>query len=387
MGRFAFFAMTLVCLAIGAGCPSLSPDGSTTSTETGSGSGASSEDDGGVGDAGETGSEGDSDSSGGSEGETEAAPPSGPEEIPGPTALRFPERVTIDIDSVVAGEFGALTIKGQTLSGCTGEFCDEITSATDIVHFFDEFLDHLLNDMLGDFEAERSETVTRVETTVPTGSHILAGAPLVCDFSQFDSSRSETSECSGNTAGDLVCSTCSVSGTTIFRGFFTSIPSDTDEGSGFFWFRPSIEFFEGNPPSNSFTMTVAWDHTDSALLETEICFSGGLTSGTTAEIGCGQVTQVGENEASAVKTVNFGSRFQTFDSGGSALMQGVGRWIDREAFWSGKFRIQMPTFSQENLNICAVRTTGVGVADALCDGIQTDGVDFITLPAPFTFPN
>ncbi len=318
--------------------------------------------------------------------ENGATPPSGPEDIPGPSALRFPSSVSIDVSTSASGSFGALTVDNKSFLGASGEFSDEIALGTDIFDFIaDRFVSRIVSSegILGDVVVDIDPDITRFKSTVSSSSEIFAGEELKIDFHRFLSGRSETTECSGTTYGLPVCFRVFVGGKGLLAGVLTSLVTETSDGAGFFWLKPSDELFgEGGPPSVGFTMGLQWDHTDPEAKTTEISFGGGLTSDTITQSGRALATQEGEDDEDPVKMVRMTSGFESFAGGEGGSTRYIGRWREGHDEWSGKVSSQFGSFSNENLDICARLSTGRALEEGRCEaaGIDTDAIDFLSLP-------
>lgn len=389
--RSGLFYLFILPVILGAGsCPQGPTDtetgggtGTVSGSGTSSGSGASS----GSGSGSDDGSDSGGDSGSGSDDTPSATPPSGPEEIPGPTAFRFPTSVTIDVGTTASGtpRHSALTLKGSEQANCTGgEFCDEINFSSNIIHIPNMMLDYIFEHILIEYEAEISPTVTRFGTTVD-------GRELVCDFSRYFSMKEETSKCSGSTAGDLNCTRCWYGGRRLLSGYITSKPTDRDNGAGFFLFDPAEVFGMPVPVDSSLTMCSRWDHTDPSFLQTDICYSGKI-GGLDAFGGIGRVTQEGAEAITSIKTLNMSGLFKsTGSSGGVGTTDQVARWREGGLGWRGRGEIRITSSSfpfAEDYNACANIKTGVR-ADSLCgpdlnliDGISFNDVPFIGPPDP-----
>lgn len=310
-----------------------------------------------------------------------ASPPSGPEEIPGPTALTFPSSITIDVTSTSTGELGALTVNKDFLGSC-GELCQEIAMGSNVAHFIEGFADRLFSDsgILGNVEVEVSPLITKLVTTVPLGSVLFSGASLKIDFSPFVSAQEETASCSGSTTGSPVCFRVWVADKRLIAGFFTTLATETQNGSGHIWFRPTLEFFGGGehpPDEQSFSMGLTWDHTDPALKTTELSFGGSLTESTLAESGHAVLTQEGAKEASSIKTVKMGVQWGSFEQFGGGAMNYIGRFREDDVFWSGRVDFNFGSFSRQHSDLCVNRLTGNLVADTSCSAIETRGEEFL----------
>lgn len=323
-----------------------------------------------------------------------ATPPSGPAEIPGPVALRFPSSVTIDVSTTASGEFETLRLMNKAFLGSSGEFSDEIARGSDFARFIGDFVDRVISSegILGDVEVAIDSSITNFTSTVASDSEVFAGEELKIDFSKFTSAKDETQNCSGSTEGGLVCFRVWVGGKKILGGFFTSIPTDNDDGAGHIWFIPLPEIFadEGEPPEEDFEIGVRWDHTDLSDKTTEMFGGGGVSSTTTLDMGRILLRQEGEDELEATKTVKMRFVFEsTGPPGGiSGSEKYVGRWKENEDFWSGKVDFESTFSNVGNLDICARLSTGNGVADGNCAGIDTDNEEFLDLPDEddFHFP-
>ncbi len=298
-----------------------------------------------------------------------AQPPSGPAEIPGPMTLRFPSSVVIDV-STAAGEGG-------------GEFSEIIGMGSERAAGIGEMVDGVLSGLLSPVEVARDQEITNTSTTIPEEAQFFSGEVMKIDFSIFSSPKEETEGCSGSTAGDTICYRVWVGGTRLLAGFFTSLPTDTHNGAGYFWFQPGeITDTEGGPQGSedeSFSTGVGWGHTDPSNKTTELFFGGDLTSNPAIEIGRIWINQQGADEASPIKTVK-----QTSSLEGEELRY-IGRWKEDEPFWSGKIDSNFGGNVVENSNICARLMTGEGVDEVNCLAIDTDSEEFLDPPSPEDF--
>lgn len=340
----------------------------------------------------------------GSEGEsgegTGIATPSGPEEIPGPTALRFPSSVTIGVDTIQLSNSGhsSLALKDMVAAlGASGEFSDEIDESGQVATAIQGEIDQVFSStgILGGIEVEIGDTVVNFTSTVQSASQDFAGEELKIDFAKFTSSKSETEACSGSTKGDLICYRVWVSGDRLLAGFFSTLPTDTQEGAGQFWFKSGEKLTAGHElPAEADQVSVDWDHTDTAGKKTEINtgeISGGPSDGSLRII----ITQSGAEESTSIKTVEERDLTPNRGSGKAKGYQSISRWKEDEDFWSGKFIhtvVNLSTGKEEdkgNSNVCARLSTGNAVVDSFCQSIDTDSEDFID-PASeedFTFPS
>lgn len=311
-----------------------------------------------------------------------AAPPTSPAEIPGPMALRFPSAVTINVEVTTAA---------------SGEFSDEIKLGSGLLTFIQKVVDRVVSSdgILGGVVVAIDPSITHFTTTVPADSEIFAGEELKIDFSKYESIKPETNDCSGSTAGDLVCYRIWISGKPFLAGFFTAIPTDFHDGAGHLWFRPVRGLFAGagkTSPDQLVHMGLTWDHQISSDMTTEMFFSGasgGMKIEAPRMNAHGFIRQQGAEEATAIKTAKTRASFASPKGVPTGEMKTVGRWKEDEDFWSGKIDLNFWMTSIENPDICARLSTGDGVDDSYCAAIETEDEEFLD-PAEtedFTLPN
>lgn len=359
---------------IGSGSGTAGP----SSGATGSGAGGSSGSDVEAVDEGWSDDEGDATESTGT---PEAAPPSGPEEIPGPTALRtvrFPETIAIDLDRVTGGSAGA-TLALSSIH-CTGEFCDAILMGAEMVSTLNMFAKDLFS-VLSDLDAEVGVDQTSVTDLISASHHDLAGQEIFCDFRGFTSARSETANCSLTDDTKPLCIRCYVGGRRFVAGFLKTAATASQDGAGWLWLDPPESFFHSTDlplEEKRIKMGLIWDHTDLANRKTEMFQDGCADSGCLREEGRMIVTQAGSTESTSLKTVLMDSRFERSVPVMKGSFDYIGRWFEDQEPWSGKVHSEIGSMIQENPDICASLVTGNRLDDLYCRGeLDTDSLNFI----------
>ncbi|MBI2500677.1 MAG: hypothetical protein HYW02_04275, partial [Deltaproteobacteria bacterium] len=328
-------------------------------------------------------------------------PTAGPVEIPGPSAFRFPTRVTIDISSLTgeANRSQSLVVQNRSKSVCTGGVCSLITMGTDLVDLLQEIGDKVFSSdgMFSCIAVESSATQTSYDGKVCSADDTYGGWDLHIDFGTFSSSRTETSQCSGSTVSLPICfrvwirSDSSSSWQRFMAGFLNTAPGDTTgEGAGAFWLHPS-DFF----PSDSLPgidMQFKWNHEDLTDRGTEIAYGYhvGQSDGEKGRV------LVADEELSSLcfsKLVKVRKYRESFLFGGASDLKTVGLWDECQPYWSGQLvhdNIGGPIDWQDR-SICAYRLTGERINYGICTnaGINSGSENFIDLPetAEFTYPS
>ncbi len=325
-----------------------------------------------------------------------ASAPTGPAEIPGPVALRFPTSVTVDLSTTSSSEFGGLVMSAKRFLGSSGPLSEEISRGTDPVYFLERFLDATVSSggVLGGISLERSATITQVTDVVPSDSALFAGESLKIDFGQFASEKSETESCSGSTEGSSVCFRCWVNDERLCAGFMTTLPTDANEGAGFIWLDPSIleEIFgdDAPPEGERFQLALRYDKSDAANLVIEGFFGGGLTGDTVASSGHFRILQEGADASTAKKTVYLTSSYASLDGNTSCSQQYIGQWIESRDFWRGRALFDCGLVS-ESVDACGRISTGEEEEETACQGagLSVEGEEFIeaAAAADFAFPS
>lgn len=369
---------------IGSGSGTAGP----SSGATGSGAGGSSGSDVEAVDEGWSDDEGDATESTGT---PEAAPPSGPEEIPGPTALRtvrFPETIAIDLERITGGSAGATLALSST--HCTGEFCDEILLGASMITSLNDFSEELFA-VLFDLDAEVGIDQTSVTDRVSDSHHNLAGQEIFCDFRGFTSVRSETANCSLTDDTKPLCVRCYVGGRRFVAGFLKTVATASQDGAGWLWFDPPESFFHSTdlpPEEKRIKMGLIWDHTDLGHRKTEMFQDGCADSGCVREEGRMIATQVGSQASTSLKTVLMDSRFERSVPVMKGSFDYIGRWFENQDPWSGKVHEETSFSMSENLDICASLVTGNRLDDLYCKGeLDTDSLNFIDPRSGTAFPS
>ena len=385
--RFALLAAILLPL-LWQGCP-LPTEDIGTGSSTGSGGTSSSRPAGSVDSIDDIDDE-----------DPDAAPPTaGPDELPGPTALRFPTSVTIPVDDAFSTALSALTVTND--DGNPVDF-DNLTGVIDAAYSLADstsFLADQITEILDGQSIRRDTAVTSFEGVVSTGPG-FRGWGLQIDFGSFSSARSATSTCSGNTQDLPVCFRVWIRETNldswqrIAAGYMTALPDDTGEGAGFFWFDSNVS----TQVSESLRRedAVQWDHRDLSTLATEQFFN-------TPIVGPGGAVVAGTSAPGSTLTASWGadgscpltllkSRLITssFTQGGTLSgtdTQGlIGSWESCGTYWGGRLEL-----GDSTLTLCLLRSNGNPVAQAQClaKGVDVSDENFVSLPEPgdYEFPS
>lgn len=331
--------------------------------------------------------EGESDSLDEDLGGTEAAPPSsGPVEIPGPSALRFPSEITIDIDEVTPTKGSlALSLEKDAATGgvqsigrgpCTGEACWQIQGSFQLVNFVQGISEEVIDRSKGSLGclSFADRTVKSVTARACPNSHI-AGWEIYIDFPTTLKGRS----CSGGLIDPPYCfrvwarASSSVPWQRHAAIRMTRPPDSLSEGAGRLWFRPGAFFAPGHNASaeTEFVMSHVWDFRDPAYKELEVFF-GGEFKKTLPNLGRAYLRQQGlDNQCPTKFTKGRMLASNTYGGGDPQPSDSKfnSRWNECSDLWSAKYdyRFGMAGFTEPC--ICAQLSTGTRLPDSLCASI------------------
>lgn len=298
-----------------------------------------------------------------------ATPPSGPAEIPGPMSLRFPSSLAIDVSKIASEDASALKVSGKDFIGTFGVYSQIVAMGAEMASNVVNGAGRVVTEggPLGNVVVDIDPSRTSYSTTVPSDEGDFGGAEIKIDFSRFTSVKEETLNCSGSTAGDIVCYRVWVGGERFMAGFFTAIPGETNDGAGHLWLNPSVVPTEAQ-------IGVSWDHSDPADKTLEMFVDGAIDDGISLDHAHFFIHQQGEDEATSIKTLKTTA---TISSESSVEAYYIGRWKESDDFWSGKVDFTSDGGNYSIPTTCVRISTGDGAEAGNCVPIDTVAEEFL----------
>lgn len=336
-----------------------------------------------------------------------ASPPAPPAELP--SALRFPEEVTIDVSKLSDEEPGsppalsALSLVGdgplQSAIQTGPESVLRVEGVIEMLFFFLNQLEIPVSELTTTFE--RTETFVPEEfEDAPEGFTDVTTILMQIDFADYDFDGDGQEEgCSGHTAATPICFRIWMDDERMLAAVFSTFPAEDDPGIGKIRMRSPSRF--QSLPGTEFLAAINYDWSDLENRSSELFATGALFQ---VGGGPGELTadgsfsshivlgQVGPEE-SAIKTVQSADLLESQLLGSEQNLSNS-RWKEDADYWSGSVDFRGPSGTSAETNTCAQISTAREVSQEFCSdlGIDVGDLDFISFPTdadvglPLDFP-